>query len=133
MIDGVEQEPQVFLYESSVDKRVKVLLDKNKRLIKASKLKSNGDISDIIHLGKDEYVEVRARDLDETQDEEYDIVSCDTNSWRSSIVSVSFSMYLNTLHFLGRNSFGRTKAPWTLLIKWIQPSSLECFTSQPKL
>ena len=36
LIDGVEQEPKVFLYESTGDRRVKVLLDNNKHLIKAS-------------------------------------------------------------------------------------------------
>lgn len=88
MIDGVEQEPQVFLYESTTDKEVKVLLDKKKTLIKASKRKANGDLTDIIHVDKDEFLEVDPSDVDDSQFEGYDSVSL--TSKRSEPLSLRF-------------------------------------------
>ena len=75
MIDGVEQDPQVFLYESPANPGVKVLLDNRKKLIKASKRKSNGDITDILPVERNRFAEVNPEDLDETQFEGYNTVS----------------------------------------------------------
>lgn len=75
MIDGVEQDPQIFLYESPANPGVKVLLDKRKKLIKASKRKSNGDITDLLRVEGKQFAEFNPKDIDQTQFEGYNTVS----------------------------------------------------------
>lgn len=82
-VDGVRESPKVFVYQSVQSPKVHVVLDENKKVLKASSLLSNGHLLDLDCLEGDVYTEVDpSSDLDESLHQGIDVVSIVV--WRCS-------------------------------------------------
>ena len=75
-VDGKKNVPKIFLYKSKVNPSIKVVLDNDKNLIKASRRFDDGNDLDLIHMFEDVFGEINAdEDIDLEKLEEFEFVS----------------------------------------------------------
>ena len=75
LIDGKESEVEILLHEYTGNRNIKVLLDRNGKLIKSSWIKPDGNIIEVLRVDSDVYAQVDpATDIDESGFEGYALV-----------------------------------------------------------
>lgn len=80
IIDKKEQEPKVYLYRSQSYPGVKVLLDNDKSIMKASRKRQNGSEVELVPVYGDTFAEFDDEDIDFSQLDDFEMVS--VRIWR---------------------------------------------------